>query len=103
MEMNKFRPQEIGKVYLLKQRLKHGHTDSYNWQSRVRWYRAKDGINRQFIIRTFQYLHYRACHAPAPVRLRWKSAYQRFEKRHFASAGRASIRYLNTHTAHAWL
>jgi hypothetical protein len=103
MELSKFRPRDIGKLYQLKHRLKHGRTINYNWQSRVRWNRAKDGINRQFIIRTFQCLHYRACHAPEPVRLRWRSAYQLFEKRYFASAGQASMRYLNTRTAHAWL
>lgn len=101
--MNKFRPQDINKQYRLKQRLRTGRFENYNWQTRVRWYRAKDGVNRQFIIRVFQYLHYHACHAPAPVRKKWRMAYKNFEDRHFAARGRASIRFINTYTCDAWM
>ena len=31
--MNKFRPQEISKTYVMKQRLKDGRTDNYNFGS----------------------------------------------------------------------
>ena len=102
-KMNKFRPQDIDKKFLIQERRRTGRVENYNWQSRVRWYRAKDGINRQFIIRAFQYLHYCACHAPTPVQKKWKHAYRQFENRHFARKGQASVRFLNTWTCHAWL
>lgn len=103
MEMNKFRPQDINARYIIKERRLTGRAENYNWQTRAKWYPAGWKVNHISIGRRFGHLHYLACHAPAPVRHRWRSAYQLFEKRYFASAGRASIRYLNTRTAHAWL
>ena len=100
---NKFRPQDIGKSYVMKQRLKYGCTDNYNWQTRVGWYPAGYGINKRTISKQFQKLHYLACHAPEPIAKKWKSAYNQFENKHFASKGKASMRFLNKWTAHSWM
>jgi hypothetical protein len=101
MEMNKFRPQDISKRYIMRQRLLTGRCENYNWQSRVEWYPVGYRLNKKTIARQFGRLHYLACHAPKPVQKRWASAYTTFYKKHFGVTG--SMRYLNTWTAHAWL
>ncbi len=99
--MNKFRPQDLPKSYIMKQRLKTGRSDCYNWQTRVEWWPCGYGSNKISIARRFKKLHYLACHAPKPVQKRWAPAYQAFYKKHFGVNG--SMRYLNTWTCHAWL
>jgi hypothetical protein len=101
--MNRFRPQDLGKTYVMKQRLKYGQSDTYNWQTRNEWYPAGYKLNQKTIVKQFQKLHYLACHAPEPVAKKWKAAYNQFEKKHFANSGNASMRFLNTWTAHSWL
>jgi hypothetical protein len=101
--MNKFRPQDIGTRYIIKQRLLTGRSENYNWQSRTVWYPAGWKVNKRTIGKQFLRLHYLACHAPKPVQKRWASAYQNFMNRHFSSGGKASMRYLNNHSAHSWL
>ena len=100
--MNRFRPQDIDTRYIMRQRRMTGRSESYNWQTRRRR-TTKESINRKFIVRNFQYLHHYARHAPATVQKQWDHAYRQFEARHFASRGKASMRFLNTWTAHAWL
>ena len=101
--MNKFRPQDISKSYVMKQRLMTGRSDNFNWQSRVEWYPAGWSKHRQQFARRFARLHYLACHAPKPIQKRWLSAYRAFMVQHFGSEGNASMRYLNTWSAHSWL
>ena len=100
---NKFRPQDIPKSYVIKCRLKFGRVDNHNWQTRIRWYPAGWGFNKQVLGRIFSQLHYLACHAPTPIRQRWRPAYKRFCERYLAQKGKASMRYLNKYTAHSWL
>ena len=99
--MNKFRPQDISKRYIIRQRLLTGRSENYNWQSRIEWYPAGYRLNKKTIFRQFGRLHYLACHAPGPVKKRWAPAYKAFYKKRFGVTG--SMRYLNTWTAHAWL
>jgi hypothetical protein len=104
MEMtNKFRPQDISKHYVVRMRLKTGRSENYNWQTRAQWHPAGWKSNQISIGRRFARLHYLACHAPGPVKQKWRIAYINLCNRLFAQAGRASIRYLNKYTAHTWL
>jgi hypothetical protein len=105
MPYNKFRPQDMPKSWTIKSRLKGYDStfDSYNFQTRVRWYPAGYRLNKQTIARTFSRLHYLACHSPKKVAIKYKSAYNEFETKHFARKGRTSVRYLNKWTAHSWL
>ena len=101
---NKFRPSSsMDTKSVMKQRLKYGHSDNYNWQSRVDWYPAGYKLNKKTISRQFQRLHYLACHAPEPVTKRWQKAYNNFYKAHFGAFKGASMRYLNTWSGHSWL
>lgn len=99
--MNRFRPQDNNKRYLIKQRRKYGYTDLSNWQTRVDWWPPGYGLNQQSISRRFSQLHYLACHAPKPVAKKWRSAYNQFEKKHFTTL--ASVRYANKYSCDAWL
>lgn len=100
--MNKFRPQEIPKSYIFKQRLAYGRADNYNWQSRVEWVPAGYKSNRIGIMRRWQQIHHYASHAPWCLP-HWKAASELFHKKFFGSKGKASMRYLNTYSAHSWL
>lgn len=101
--MNRFRPQDLPKSYLMKQRLKTGRSENYNWQTRVKWYPAGWTYNKKVIGDQFGRLHYLACHAPTPINKRWWKAYDNFMAKHFRTRGKASMRYLNTHSCHSWL
>jgi hypothetical protein len=101
--INRFRPQDLPKSYVMKQRLKEGHSDNYNWQSRIEWFPVGCGLNKRRLSKQFQRLHYLACHAPEPIQKQWEKAYNLFMKKHFAIAGKASMRFLNNHTCHSWL
>jgi hypothetical protein len=101
--MNKFRPQDLSKTFVMKQRLKYGRSDNYNWQNRIEWYPVGWRLNKKTIGNQFGRLHYLACHAPEPVAKKWKSAYNVFMKKHFGEAGKGSMRYLNKHSCHSWL
>lgn len=100
--MNKFRPQDLPKIYTIRERLKYGRSDNYNWQTRVKWYPAGWGFNKKVIGDMHSKLHYLACHAPKPIQKRWSKAYEMFYKKHFGTK-HASVRYLNNYSCHAWL
>lgn len=101
--MNKFRPQEISKVAVMKQLLKYGRSDNYNFQARVKWYPAGWGVNKRVLGNIHSRMHYLACHAPEPIQKKWRKTYDVFMKKHFGDAGKASMRYLNTWSCHSWL
>lgn len=103
MISEKFRPMALSARYRLQSHRRGVYTGQFNWQSRVQWYRANLQANHKSIIRTFARLHYLACHAPDAVRRRWSPVYDRWQRQHLASAGRASSRYLENYTCHAWL
>lgn len=99
--MNKFRPQDISAKYKLKQYIRTGRIENYNWQTRIKWYPVGWGFNKRVIGGIFGRLHYLACHAPAPVQKRYQRAYRALEARLIPR--KASIRYINTYSAGAWL
>ena len=101
--MHKFRPLDIGTRYIMRQRRLIGRVENYNWQTRVEWYPVGWKSNHISISRTFSNLHYLACHAPLPIRKKWRNAYKNFYDKYFAGKGNASIRYLNKWTSHSWL
>ena len=103
MAYNKFRPQDMPKIWTIKTRRKGHGTDSYNWHPRVEWWPAGYGPNKKTIGRTFKVLHYKACHSPKKVASKYAKVYNNFENKHFARKGKASVRYLDTWTAHSWL
>ena len=100
--MNKFRPQEVSKVSVMKQRLKYGRTDNYNWQTRTKWVPVGYTKNQISILRRWQQIHHYSSHAHhcAP---HWKVAEKMFNKQFLGSEGKASMRYLNKWSAHSWL
>jgi len=99
----KYRPIELNKKYRFRYRLKTGRNEAYNWRSRVRWYPVGWQINRQTLFRIFSKLHYLGCHAPEPVQKKYRRVYNLFEEKYFATRGKASVRFLNNHTAYKWL
>jgi hypothetical protein len=103
--MNKFRPQDISKRYTISLRLKgYDRTfTSHNWQSRTEWYPVGYKLNKRTISKQFGRLHYLACHAPTPIQRKWRVTYNNFHTKHFGAVKGASMRYLNTWSAHSWL
>jgi hypothetical protein len=99
----KYRPIELNKKYRIRFRLETGKQECYNWCSRVRWYPVVWKLNRQTLGRVFSKLHYLGCHAPKPIQQKYKRVYNQFQEKHFATKGKASVRYLNTYTAYKWL
>lgn len=77
--MNKFRPQNLNKLYLLKHARVTGRRENYNWQTRIEWWPCGYRLNKITIAKQFKQLHYLACHAPDPIRKRWANAYKLFE------------------------
>ena len=100
--MNRFRPQELPKSYVMKQRLKYGRTDNFNWQTRIRWVPASMTKNRVSILRRWQQIHHFACHTAKPAQ-HWVRANKMFERQFLGTYGKGSMRYLNTWSAHSWL
>jgi hypothetical protein len=84
-------------------RLRYGRNYNIAWQTRARWYPVGWKPNQISISRRFGQLHYLACHAPAPVQAKWRTAYQQFCAQHLAGQGRPTVRYLNNWSCHAWL
>lgn len=101
--MNRFRPQSISARYRMRERRLIGVNQSYNWQSRIRWYPAGWNFNRQTLGRIFSQVHYLAYHAPGAVTKKWRHVAAQFENKYFARRGKSSVRFLNNHTAHGWL
>lgn len=100
--MNKFRPQEISKLHIMKQRLKYGRTDNFNFQTRSTWVPARFTKNQVSIFRRWQQIHHFSSHTKCPAK-HWVVANNMFHKQFFGSAGKASMRYLNKWSAHSWL
>ena len=100
--MIKFRPQDLPKKHILKER-RMGLWVNYNFQSRNKWYPAGWKPNHISIGRRFSHLHYLSCHSPLPIQKKWRRAYKQFCNQHFADKGNASMRFLNNYTAHRWL
>ena len=101
--MNRFRPRGIQSKYLIRERRLTGSNQSYNWQSRARWYPAGWQSNQQTLGRIFSQLHYLAYHAPQAVNKQWRRVAIQFENQHLARRGRSSVRFMNNHTARGWL
>ncbi len=99
--MNKFRPQDNQKRYMIKLRRLTGRSENYNWRPRSEWYPAGWGTNKKVLGKIFGRLHYLACHAPKPVQAKWQRAYRALEERMFPV--RASVRYINKYSAGSWL
>ena len=106
MNYNKFRPSSaITTRYIMRERRKHGvclGSHSYGCQGRVEWYPVGFKLNHKTIFKQFGKLHYLACHSPEPITKKWHKAYDNFYKKHFGSY-KASVRYLNKWSCHAWL
>lgn len=100
--MNKFRPQEMPKSYIMKQRLKWGRSDNYNWQTRSNWVPACLKKNQISILRRWQQIHHFACHTAKPAR-HWVKANKMFEKQFLGTYGKGTMRYLNKWSSHSWL
>jgi len=100
--MNRFRPQDLPKSYVIKERLNYGRSNNYNWQSRVKWIPAGYKSNRIGILRRWQEIHHYSSHAPWCLP-HWKTAQRNFNTKFFGAGGKASTRYLNTYSAHSWL
>ncbi len=100
-----FRPQEHSKVHTIKLRRKGYGNEwiNYNFCNRVKWYPAGWGVNKRVLGNIHSRMHYLACHAPAPIQKKWRVTYNNFMIKHFGAAGKGSMRYLNTWSAHAWL
>lgn len=98
-----YRPQDLPKRITIRERLKYGRSDNYNFVNRVKWYPAGWKLNHKTLGGIHSRMHYLACHAPRPIQQRWKAAYKVFVDRHFGHSGHASMRYLNTWSCHAWL
>jgi len=99
---NVFRPQDLPKSYIFKQRLTFGKSENYNWHSRVKWYPVGWGLNKKVLSKQFGRLHYLACHAPKPIQKKYRVAYENFYHKHFGTK-HASVRYLNNYSCHSWL
>ena len=98
-----FRPQDLPKRFTIKERLKTGRTENYNFRyRRGEWYPAGYRLNKKTLSKQFGTLHYLACHSPAPIAKKWNKAYTVFYTKHFGSH-RATARYLNKWSCHAWL
>ena len=93
----RFRPQAISARW----RQRNGPTGDLNWDTGS-LVSGITPVNRQCLARTFYNLHYRACHAPDPIRRRWKSAYQRFQQQHWPSVT-VSVNYVNGYSMLNWL
>lgn len=99
----KFRPSSsMTTKLIMRERLKYGHTDNYNYQRRGDWYPAGFKLNHKTIFKQFGKLHYLACHSPEKIQKRWIIVYNNFHTRHFGTF-KGSMRYLNNWSCHKWL
>jgi hypothetical protein len=104
--MNRFRPREISVLERLHNNRRLGFREyiAYNWQIRSDWWPAGYKLNHRTIAQQFRVLHYLSAHSPKPVQQRWRTAAKAFEARYFGRPNsKASVRFLNEHTAHRWL
>lgn len=98
-----YRPQDLPKRFIIKERLKYRKSQNYNFCNRVKWYPAGWGFNKRVIGSIHSKLHYLACHAPAPVQKKWAKAYRTFQDKHFGNIKTAGPRYLNKWSCHSWM
>lgn len=99
--MIKFRPQSRNKIYSLKAR-RYGDKNNYNFVTREKWYPVGWKLNHIVISNIFYKLHYLACHAPNPIKLKYKKSYLNLRKKIFGAYS-MSIRYTNKYSVHSWL
>ena len=94
----KFRPKDRS-VPFVKREARYGDP-SVRKSFSVRSQRVWDQ-KRPFLCRVFSRVHVYASHSPGAVAKRWKQADVRFDYR-FGNSDRASRRFINEYTAHAW-
>lgn len=100
---NVFSPSGMSTKYIMKQRLKYGRSDTYNFRPRSNWYPMGWKLNHRIIAKQFSNLHLLACHSPEKVQSKWRQAYNVFMNKHFGNSGRGTMRYLNKYSCHSWL
>ena len=100
--MKKFRPIDLPQRVAVRQRRLQGTLPAYNWTHSNDWYPASWQVNHRCIGDQFARLHYLACHAPQPIRLRWWPRYKRRCRALFGTA-RMSVAYANAWSCHSWL
>lgn len=93
----KFRPDEHLGPYMLKCHRRGDYTTPYKWRSRWRMTTSK----RAFLTKLFAVVHHYSAHSSPSVAARWKQADTRLNRR-FGNSNRASRRFINEYTAHAW-
>jgi hypothetical protein len=94
----KFRPNNSS-VPFIKREAHYGDPSvrkSFSIRSRQVWDRK-----RPFLCRVFSRVHVYTSHSPGAVAKRYKQADVRFDRR-FGDSDRASRRFINEYTAHAW-
>lgn len=100
--MKKFRPIDFPAKVAIKQRRLQGQLPQYNWVENNEYYPVSWQINHKTLSRQFYKLHYLACHAPRPVRLRWWPIYKQKSRKMFGTL-QMSRRYANAWSCHSWL
>lgn len=73
MDLNqkKFRPQNLGA-----RKRKQESLGKYNWQKKYPW------SLKNYLQHVFSVLHYKSCHAPQPIQIKWKGLAFKFSKKH---------------------
>jgi hypothetical protein len=100
-----FEPSSFSKVWLLQQR-RQGSPYGFggmSFKNRINWRPAGMTKHQIGFARRFSHLHHLACHAPVPIAIKWKPAYNMFMNRHFGDRGKHSTRFANSHTCHKFL
>ena len=99
-----FRPENYNKLWLLRER-RNRSPWSYgiNFQRRSSYQPVVWSNHKIQFARRFHRLHYLACHSPESIQKKYKYVYKNFMNRHFADKGKASIRFINSHTCHKWM
>ena len=99
---SRFRPQQVNKLSIIRDRRLTGRVENYSWQTRSIWVPAGMPVNRVSIMRRWQQIHHYSRHT-AWALPNWRGANAEFNRKFLGSTGRASDRYLNTYSAHSWL
>lgn len=97
------RPQDLPKRFTIKERLRYGKSQNYNFCNRVKWWPAGWKYNQKVLGGIHSRLHYLACHSPGPVAKKWEHTYKEFQTKHFGNVKLASVRYLNNWSCHKWM
>lgn len=99
--MIKFRPLKNNSKYRLKAR-RNGDRNNYNFVSRYSYICAGWKLNHKTIGTIFYKLHYLACHAPNPIKAKFKQPYLNLRKK-MLGAQYMSVRYANRYSCYSWL